>query len=285
MYPAPFDYYRAGTVGEAISLLQEHGPDARLIAGGHSLLPMMKMRLAQPTVLVDLGRVAGLNGLQMVDNGGLRIGAMTPYVTIANHEGVRLQYGALADACSIIGDVQVRNRGTIGGNLAHSDPASDLPAVALALNATFHVEGPGGSRTIGADDWFVDLMQTALAEHEILVAVEFPVPGGPSAYAKFENPASGYAICGVAARIGGGEARVAATGAFAHARRLPGAEAALNGEGSLEETHTAAAARAAEGFDAEDYLSDIHADGPYRAHLLEVLTARALHSAVSRAIQ
>lgn len=285
MYPAPFEYYRAESVTEAISLLQQHGPDAKLIAGGHSLLPMMKMRLAQPAVLVDLSRVIGLSGFQELDNGGLRIGAMTPYVQIANNEGVRIAYGALADACAIIGDVQVRNRGTIGGNLAHSDPASDLPAVALALDATFHVEGPGGARTVRADDWFVDLMQTALGDDEILVAVDFPRAQGPSAYAKFENPASGYAICGVAARIGGGPARVAATGAFAHARRLSGAEAALPGEGSLEASLAAAASRAAEGFDADDYLSDIHADAAYRAHLLEVLTARALRSAISRAVQ
>ena len=187
MYPAKFDYYRATSVDEAIALLQEHGDEAKLIAGGHSLLPMMKMRLAQPATLIDLGRCDELRGL-MVDRGnGVTIGAMTTYAEIAADAHVRAEFGALADACAIIGDVQVRNRGTIGGNLSHNDPASDLPAVALALDATLTLRGPGGERSVPAEEFLVGLMTTALEPGEILVSVHFPgtvgEPGGPLRYA------------------------------------------------------------------------------------------------------
>ncbi len=290
MYPPKFDYYRASSVDEALSLLQQHGPDAKLLAGGHSLLPMMKMRLAQPAVLIDIGRIDELKGIR-VEGDTLSIGPLTTHATIAASEDVQRLATALSDAASVVGDLQVRNRGTIGGNLAHADPASDLPAAVLALGGEIEARGPAGSRTIAADDFFQGLFTTALDENEIITAIRLPAGGQGkrvSAYVKFPHPASGYAVVGVAAvlEISGNKvtaARVAANGAFECAKRLAGVEQALSGADATAEAAASAAEHAADGFSADDFLSDIFASADYRAHLLKVYTRRALEKALERA--
>lgn len=287
MYPAKFDYRRATSVEEAVALLQEHGEGAKVLAGGHSLIPMMKLRLAQPALLVDIGQVEGLRGIRYGDDGTLYVGAMTTYAEIAADTTLQRTRSALTDACGIIGDVQVRNRGTIGGNLAHNDPASDLPAVALALDASLHIVGPGGTRHLSAEEFNIGLMETALQPGELVTMVEFPefVAGTGSAYEKFENPASGYALCGVAALLmpaadgSVGLCRVAVTGAADHAQRLTSVEEFLMGEALSEESIAEAAALAGKGL---AFTADIHADEAYRAHLTRVLTHRALKKAWQR---
>ena len=201
MYPSKFDYHRPSSVQEAVQILSDD-PEAKVLAGGHSLIPVMKLRLASPSALVDIGRIEALQGISRA-NGSLRIGAGVTYHEIANSDVVQEAAPLLAEAAGQIGDRQVRYRGTIGGNLSHADPASDLPAAALALGATLHVTGPGGSRSISASDFFVDLMMTALQPDEILTEVEIPAAqsGSGSAYVKFEHPASGYALCGAAAVV------------------------------------------------------------------------------------
>ncbi len=283
MYPPTFDYIRANSVEEAVQLLQQHGDDAKLIAGGHSLIPAMKLRLMAPAVLIDISRLA-LDTI-MVDRGyGLRVGALATHDAIARNSDVRELTTALAEAASVVGDVQVRNRGTIGGNLAHADPASDLPAAVLALGGELHVTGPNGTRTIPADDFFLGLFTTALEPHELITSVGFPGIGfkhGRSAYVKFPHPASGYAVVGVAAYLEtDGDtitaARVAANGAFDHATRLTAVEEALAGAPLSVEALSAAAEKAADGFGSEDFMADLFASADYRAHLLKVYTKRAL---------
>ncbi len=202
MIPPKFDYHRPGSVQEAVQLLQSN-PDAKVLAGGHSLIPLMKLRLAAPAAVIDIGRIGDLKGILTIRNGDLRIGACTTHHEIATSDAVRQSAPILAEAAAQIGDRQVRYRGTIGGNLAHADPASDLPAVVLALDATLHTQGPNGSRTIPAREFFVDLMTTALEPGEILTHIEVPALGSRtgSCYLKFEHPASGYALCGAAAIV------------------------------------------------------------------------------------
>lgn len=284
MYPSSFDYYRAGSVDEAIQLLQQHS-GAKLIAGGHSLLPLMKLRLIEPSALIDIGRVPGLNSIAFNGSGGVTIGALATYHDIEGSVSLRSAYPALVEASSIVGDIQVRNRGTIGGALAHADPASDLPAVVLAYDATLKAVGKTGWRTITVDNFFVNMLTTALESGEILTEISLPAPasGSGSAYAKFPHPASGYAIVGVAANVtvSGGTvsgARVAVTGASAKAERLSAVEAALIGQPTS--AIAAAAAKAADGLSLN---GDIHASADYRAHLVRVFTQRALEAAVSRA--
>jgi carbon-monoxide dehydrogenase medium subunit len=282
VYPSQFEYYRANSVAEAVQLLQQHD-GAKLVAGGHSLLPLMKLRLLEPPALIDIGRIPGLAGVKV--NGGATIGALTTYRQLMDTAGLSDRYAALVEAASVVGDVQVRNRGTIGGAVAHADPASDLPAVMLALDATFTAVGPNGTRQIKAADFFVDVLTTALQPGEVLTEIALPaLPANTgSAYVKFPHPASGYAIVGVAAvvTLSGstiGSARVAVTGAGPKAVRLSGVEAALAGQptSAIE----AAAAKAADGLDLN---GDIHASEEYRAHLVRVFTRRALEAAVSRA--
>lgn len=287
MYPAKFDYYRANSVAEAVSLLQQHGEGARLLAGGHSLLPLMKMRLAQPSVLIDIGRITDLRGISPREDGGHRVGAMTTHAEIAASQELQ-GYQVLIDAASSIGDVQVRNRGTIGGSLAHSDPGADYPAVVLALEATINTVGPNGSRAIPADEFFVGLLETALEPGEIITSVDFPPQAGntASAYATFENPASGYAVVGVAARVTVGadgqvqDVRVAVTGAADSASRLREVEGVLEGQLLTADHIASAAQQAGQGL---TFNGDIHASEEYRAHLVKVLTRRALETAASRA--
>jgi carbon-monoxide dehydrogenase medium subunit len=285
MIPAAFEYFAPASVAEAVSLLQQHGEDAKILAGGHSLLPAMKLRLAQPTALIDISRIAELKGISA--NGNITVGAGTTYHAIATSEDVRKHCLVLAEAVEQIGDIQVRNRGTIGGALAHADPAADLPAVALALGATLSAQGPGGSRDIAADDLFVAMLTTALEPGEIVTKISFPVLGAGegAAYAKLRHPASRYAIVGVAAyvKLEGGKvsvARVAVTGAGPSAVRQSGAEQALTGSDGGEAAVAAAAEQSGEGM---EYLGDIHASAEYRKAMVKVYTRRALTEALARA--
>ena len=198
MFPAQFEYHRAESLDEALSLLGQHG-GAKVLAGGHSLLPMMKLRLAQPPALVDIGRVGELRGIRRSGD-SLRIGSLTTHAEVAASKEIRSGCAILAEAAGKIGDPHVRNLGTVGGNIAHADPASDLPAVLVALAATIHLKSAGGSRQVAAGDFFLDLLTTDMKPGEILTAVEVPVlQGAGSVYLKVEHPASGYAICGAAA--------------------------------------------------------------------------------------
>lgn len=286
MIPATFEYVRARSVREAISLLQQHGGRAKLLAGGHSLLPLMKLRLSQPEMLIDLGPVDELRGIRE-EGGSLVIGALTTHDEVANSPLVRERVPLLAECASQIGDVQVRNRGTIGGNLAHADPAADYPAAVLALEAQMECEGPAGSRTVPASQWFVDLLTTGLGPDEVLCRVRVPVQtkGQGWSYIKLPHPASGYSLLGVACllTVDGGvcrDARVALTGAGPKAVRLTKVEQALVGK-RLEEAAVAEAARlASDGLEATD---DLDASAEYKRHLAVVYTKRALLRAAERA--
>ena len=285
MYPPKFEYYRATTVQEAVSLLQEH-PDARVLAGGHSLIPMMKLRLASPPALVDIGRIPGMSGIEEAD-GVIRIGALTTHHMLETSELLREKCPVLAEAAAEVGDRQVRNKGTIGGNLAHADPGSDLPGVIRALDATLKLVGPNGERTVAAADFFVDLLTTAVQPGEILTEIQVPVLGDNtgSAYLKFEHPASGYAICGAAAVVtlaADGtcqEARLAFNGVSATPHRASEVEAELTGK-ALDEATVAAAM---EKLSIAEPMGDIHASGDYRVHLARVYGRRAILRAAERA--
>ncbi len=285
MFPAKFDYYAPATVKEAVGLLSQH-KDAKVIAGGHSLLPSMKLRLAQPSVLVDIGKIKDLSGIK-VDAHGLTIGALTTHAAIAASEEVRSLHPALAEAASLIGDLQVRNRGTIGGSLSHADPAADYPAVMLALGAEMQVSGPKGERTIKASDFFTGVMTTALQPDEVLTHVRIPLmaPRSGCAYVKFPNPASRFALVGVCAMLtmddtgACAHAAIGVTGACATAQRAPATEAALQGKRLDDATIVAAAGQAAKGMEC---LSDLHATADYRAHLVTVYAARAIKAAAAR---
>src|SRR5690348_5486040 len=202
MYPASFDYSAPSTIDEALQLLARHGENAKLLAGGHSLLPLMKLRFAQPTHVVDLRRIPSLRGIRR-ESGALVIGAMTTYTELATSTDVRVAAPIIIDAASQIGDPQVRNRGTIGGSLAHADPSADLPAVILALGATMVAVGSAGRRTISADEFFRDLFSTALGPNELLAEIRVPLSTarGGSAYAKHAHPASRFALVGAAVAI------------------------------------------------------------------------------------
>jgi carbon-monoxide dehydrogenase medium subunit len=274
MIPAPFDYQRAGSVDEAIELLASLGDDAKLLAGGHSLLPLMKLRLAQPTVLVDIGRIGDLSYVE--DGGGtVRIGALTRHHDVASSDLVREQAPLLAEVAGQIGDPQVRHRGTIGGSIAHGDPASDLPAVLLALRGTLVVRGPGGEREIAADDFFTGFLETALAPDEVLTELRVPaVPGVGWAFEKFNRRSQDWAIVGVALALtnGAGGPGVGLVNMGSAPLRAAGVEDALrSGSGAAD-----AAARADEGTEPP---GDLNASPEYRRHLAQVLVRRALESA------
>jgi carbon-monoxide dehydrogenase medium subunit len=265
MIPAAFDYVAAESAGHAIELLTEHGDDAKLLAGGHSLLPMMKLRLAQPEVLIDIARIKDLAGI-IADRDELVIGATTRHADLIASELVRTDAPLLAHAASLVGDPQIRHRGTIGGSLAHADPAADLPMALVALGGSVELTGPGGARLVTADDFFTGFFETALAEDELLTAVRVPRrPGVPWGYQKFVRRANDWAIVGVAATAG----RIALANMGATPLRALAAEQALAGGATSAE----AAALAAEGTSPAE---DIHADRAYRQHLACVLTQRAL---------
>jgi aerobic carbon-monoxide dehydrogenase medium subunit len=286
VFPSSFDYIRASSVEEAVSLLQQHGEEAKLLAGGHSLLPMMKLRLAAPSMLIDIGRIPDLAGVRT--NGTISLGPTTTYATVMDSEELARLCPLLAETAAQVGDMQVRNRGTVGGSVAHADPASDMPAAMLALDATFTARGPGGERSIAAADFFQGLFMTALQPDEVLtrISIARPPQGGGMAYEKFRNPASGYAIVGVAAvaaLAGDGtlsDVRVAITGAGTQPVRATAVEEALRGKAPDDAALAAAAEHAAEGL---QLMSDIHASEDYRAHLTRVFTRRALKQAVERA--
>ena len=285
MVSATFDYHAPSTLDDALSLLGDDG-DAKILAGGHSLIPMMKQRLAEPGALIDLGKVDGLSYV-CESNGGIAIGAMTTYYDIINSAAVQAHAPALAEAADMVADPQVRNMGTIGGSLAHSDPAADLPAVMLALGAEIVASSSGGSRTISADDFFVDLFTTALEPNEILTEIRIPSQGANSgaAYAKMANKASHYAIVGVAASVtveGGSvtSARIGVTGSGASATRASDSEERLVGSAGDADAIRSAAGRAANGIEMNE---DIHASAEYREHLTKVFALRAITAAVERA--
>jgi carbon-monoxide dehydrogenase medium subunit len=285
MYPAPLEYHRAESVDDALALLARFGDDAKLIAGGHSLLPLMKLRFVQPSHVIDVRRIPALADVR--DTGSaIAIGAATTHAAVASSPHVQSALPALADAAAIIGDPLVRNMGTIGGSLAHADPSADLPAVMLAYGATMVVRSSGGSRTIAADEFFVDVFTSALAAGEMLVEIQIPVPppGTGSAYVKLPDPASGYAVCGVAAVVqtGGGKitsARVGLTGLASHARRLAAVEQALGGQAVGEATARSAAAHAADGL---SFVDDARASAAYKANLARVYAERAISRAFTR---
>jgi carbon-monoxide dehydrogenase medium subunit len=277
MYPASFDYKRPATVDEAVALLTQHGDDAKVLAGGHSLIPAMKLRLARPKVVVDIGRIANLNDIREAGN-TIAIGAMTTHNEIASSKLLQDKCPLLPETASHIGDVQVRNMGTIGGSLAHADPAADYPAAILALEAEIDVAGPKGKRTIRAADFFVDLLTTALAPNELIVEIRVPATAKTVAYVKTEQKASGFALAGVAVVIGPSGVRVGVTGVAAKAYRAVGVEQTLNGK-TTAEAIALAAARVTDGV---ELLSDIHASTDYRAQLAQVNTKRALEKAAAR---
>jgi carbon-monoxide dehydrogenase medium subunit len=291
MYPPKFDYYRAGSVDEAVALLKAH-EGAKVLAGGHSLLPAMKLRLADPGTLIDIGRIDGLKELFVSRGGSWVIGALTTHAQIergANGQG----FEALRETASGIGDPQVRNRGTIGGNIAHADPASDWPTVLVALDASIEVTGPNGRRQIKADDFFIGLFETTLAEGEIIERISIPPINAPSnhgvgsAYAKMENPASRYSLIGAAAvvQVENGvctKAGAAIGGLTPNAVRAKAVEAALVGQPLNEQTIQAAAARVVDDL-GDDVMGDLHASADYRTAMAPVYMARALRSAAARA--
>jgi carbon-monoxide dehydrogenase medium subunit len=272
--PAPFDYQRASSVDEALAALAEHGDDAKLLAGGHSLLPLMKLRLAMPAVLIDIGRIGDLSFVEQ-DGDEVRIGALTRHHDLATSALAREQVPLLADVAGQIGDPQVRHRGTIGGSVAHGDPASDLPAALLALRATLVARGPGGERRIAADDFFTGFLETALAPDEVLTEIRVPaVPGVGWAFEKFQRRAQDWAIVGVAAVLTNGASGpgIGLVNMGSEPLRAAAAEEALRSGSSAAD----AAARAADGTEPPE---DLNASPEFRRHLAGVLTRRALEAA------
>ncbi len=287
MYPASFDYHTPGSVQEAISLLGKLRDDAKLLAGGHSLIPMMKLRLAQPKHLIDLRKIPGLAGIRE-EGGTVAIGAMATHWQVESSKLLQAKIPVVSEAAGMIGDPQVRNLGTIGGSLAHADPAADMPAVMIALGAELVVEGARGRRTVKVDDFFKGLMTTAVGPDEILVEIRVPAPpaGSGASYMKFPHPASRFAVVGVCAALtvdGKGacaKAGVGITGAGTRATRARGVEAGLVGKGLDQATIEAAAAKAAEGVDVQ---ADLQGSVEYKSHLLRVHARRALEAALKRA--
>jgi carbon-monoxide dehydrogenase medium subunit len=286
MYAADFDYHRARSIEEAQQLLAAN-PGAKLLAGGHSLIPLLKLRLAVPSALIDIGRVPELRGISTAGD-TLRIGALTTHAELAASPDVRRRAAALAEAAAVVGDPAVRNRGTIGGNVAHADPASDLPTVLVALGARIVAVGPGGERTIDADQFFTGIMTTALLDDEILAAVIVPSSsqGQGSAYVKFSHPASRYAVVGAAAAVSlvAGtckEVRVAIGGLVPAAQRAPNVERSLTGQQPSDSTIAAAASQASQ--DLGEVNGDIYASADYRRAVVPVYVKRALSAAVARA--
>lgn len=288
MFPAAFEYQRAQSVEEALALLGQN-PDNKLLAGGHSLLPMMKLRLAQPAGLVDIARIAELRGIRRTDGGGtVLIGAATPHAELAASSVLAEDCPLVKEAAGQIADPSVRSRGTIGGNIAHADPASDLPAVLVAVGATIHLQSAAGKRQVKAGEFFLDLMTTALGEGEIITAVEVPrLPEGTgTCYLKFEHPASGYALCGAAAWIhfeGGNPQSVGHAGlAFNGVATTPVVcDVSSLAGGAADDAAIARAVNA--NLSVADPLADLYASGPYRVEIAKVYGRRALAAARDRA--
>jgi carbon-monoxide dehydrogenase medium subunit len=287
MYAAPFDYFRASSLDEARTLLQQH-PGAKVLAGGHSLVPLLKLRLAQPPALVDIGRIAELKGIAS-SGATIRIGALTTHAEIAGSPVLRSACPILSEGATLIGDTQVRNLGTIGGNLAHADPASDLPTILVALDARLQIAGARGNRTTSVRDFLHGMMTTSLEPDEILTSVEVPAraPAQMMAYVKFSHPASYYAVLGAAVVLtvqngNCAEARVAIGGLVPAAKRCPSVEAALAGKPATPENAAAAAAQVLRDL-GDDLLGDIFASAEYRQAMAPVYVERALRAALGRA--
>ena len=286
MYAPDFAYYRAGSLAEAGQLLQQH-PGAKLLAGGHSLIPLLKLRLATPAALIDIGRLDELKGISVTD-GRVRIGALTTHAELAASSELAERCPALGEAAGLIGDPAVRNRGTIGGNVAHADPASDLPTVLRALDATIAVTVDDGERSIPAADFFEGMMETALGDHDIVTAIEVPAAGAGQgqAYVKFSHPASRYAVVGAAAAVtlvGGtvGVVAVALGGLVPAARRAASVEEALAGQAPTADAIAAAAAAVSADL-GDELIGDIYASAEYRRAMAPVCVKRALRAAVDR---
>ncbi|HEY6930868.1 MAG TPA: xanthine dehydrogenase family protein subunit M [Thermoanaerobaculia bacterium] len=286
MYSGEFDYYRAKNVAEAAALLRKH-KNSKLLAGGHSLLPAMRLRLASPSALVDIGGIRALSGIKARGK-SLEIGSMTTHGEIAASQAVRKACPVLAEAAAEIGDAQVRNRGTIGGSLAHADPGADYPTVLLALGATLTAVGPKGKREIAVQKFFLDLFTTALKAGEILTTIRVSGygAGAGGSYVKHRHPASSFAVVGVAAVLAVeegkcGDVRIAVGGATSNPVRATAAEQALDGRRPDASSIAAAAARVAEAI--VDPMGDLYASGEYRTHLATVLAKRALTTAIARA--
>ena len=279
MIPATFDYFRPQTLDEALSMLSNH-EDAKVLAGGHSLIPAMKLRLAQPKTVIDIGRIADLSYIRE-EGGRIVIGALATHYQIESSTLLRDKCPLLSEVAPQIGDVQVRNRGTIGGSLVHADPASDWPAAILALDAELTIAGPNGRRRVRATDFFVEMMQTAVQSNEILCEIRVPATAKSVAYVKSAQKASGFAIAGTATVVdkARGTAAIGISGVAAKPYRATTVERALGGNALTVETVAAAAAKAAEGVDP---LGDIHASAEFRVHLARVNTRRALELALSR---
>jgi aerobic carbon-monoxide dehydrogenase medium subunit len=279
--PSKFDYVKPTSVADAISALVDGGEDAKILAGGQSLIPVLRLRLAAPSVLIDLGGIAELRGIRE-DGDRIVIGAMTPYYDIIRDDLLRRHVALLVQATETVADNQVRHRGTLGGSLAHADPAGDLGAPALALEAELVITGASGSRTVTAADYFVDYFTTAIGEGEILTEIRFPrYTGWGSHYEKFNRTSQAWSMCAVAAavRVEGGtiaEARVGLTNMGTTPIRATGVEQALVGQPATAEAIRAAAEHAAEGTAAP---SDADAASDYREHLAKVLTGRAVLAA------
>jgi carbon-monoxide dehydrogenase medium subunit len=288
MFPASFGYVAAHSVAEALQLLTQHGEDAKLLAGGHSLIPAMKLRLASPRTLIDLGTIPGLRGVR-IDGDSLAIGALTAHADVASSDLVRQRLPGLAEAASVIGDVQVRNRGTIGGSVAHADPAADLPVILTALTASFVLQSMSGSRTVAADDFFTDFYTTAMTAHEVLTEIRVPLPaaGSGTAYVKLPHPASGYVVVSAGVLITRQAsglctvARVALGGLGSGPIRARETESGLQGKSLTPEVIAAAAAKAAENADPAE---DTYASAEYKRHVATVYTRRAIEAAAARAV-
>ena len=308
MYPAQFEYTKAGSVAEAIQILRGD-PDAKIIAGGHSLLPLMKLRLARPSRVVDIGGIGGLRGIS-VSGGVVSIGALTTHYEISTSADVQANCGILAEAAAGVGDPAVRNRGTIGGNVSHADPASDLPTVLTALGASFNLQGPSGSRTVDADDFFIGPFTTAVGADEVLTSVSVPVLAANqlAEYAKMAHPATSFAVVGAAAVLtlegDGGHghghdhghdhdhghghtqrctaARVAVGGLTPKPTRSPAVEAALAGSELTADSIANAAALVSNDL-GDDILGDVYASADYRRNMAGVELKHAIYHAVGLA--
>lgn len=284
MIPTAFEYVRAASLDEAVAKLTAANGSGKFIAGGHSLVPLMKLRLSEPKVLIDIARIPGLAGIGERD-GRITIGAGTSHHDVATSRLLQERCPAVADTAAGIGDPQVRNRGTIGGSLAHADPSADLPAVMLALDAEIQLQSATGSRTVKAVNFFQGLFTVDLQDGEIITAVRF-APVKAAAYKKLYQKASHYAIVGIAAAldVNGGKiqsARIGLTGATTHAVRLSKLEQALAGQGTTADA--IGSATAAAGADVQDVNADIHASEEYRRAMVGVFAKRALLAAVARA--
>ncbi|MHB8756000.1 MAG: FAD binding domain-containing protein [Candidatus Acidiferrales bacterium] len=288
MIPAEFEYQAPKNLDEALRILGRHGDEAKILAGGHSLLPLMKLRLASPRYIVDIGRLRGMDYIRE-DGEKIAVGALVTHAQIVTSELLRAKCPLLPETASEIGDMQVRNRGTIGGSVAHSDPGADYPATVLALDAEIIVQSSSGKRTIPATEFFVDLLTTQIRPGEILTEVRVPMKraGEGMAYKKFHQPASGFAIVGAAARVAAGKDRkiddiaLGMTGVGSKAYRATAVEKSLRGKIASEDLIADACSKAAQGIDP---LGDIFASAGYRREMASVFARRAITDALQKAM-